>query len=112
MYTPVGLAHPPHLMIVHGVHHLGIHDPRIIAFARALSEGGVQVFTPEMPDLTDYRITPATTALIGVAARQFSHACGTPVGVLGISFSGSLSLIAATDPRTYQHRFRGLARLP
>lgn len=99
MYTPIGIAHPPHVMIVHGVHHLGIHDPRIIAFARALSQGGVQVFTPEMPDLTDYRVTPSTIDLIGLAARQFSHDAGAPVGVLGISFSGSLSLIAAADPR-------------
>jgi len=99
MYTPVGVAHPAHLMIVHGVHHLGIHDPRIIAFARALSAGGVQVFSPEMPDLTDYRVTPRTIELIGIAARQFSHDSGTPVGVLGISFSGSLSLLAAADPR-------------
>jgi len=99
LYTPLGLEHPPHLMIVHGVHHLGIHDPRIIAFARALSAGGVQVFTPEMHDLTDYKVTPATIDMIGVAARQFSHDSGTPVGILGISFSGSLSLIAAADPR-------------
>ena len=99
LYTPVGLTHPPHLMIVHGVHHLGIHDPRIIAFARALSAGGVQVFTPEMHDLTDYKVTPATIEMIGAAARQFSRASGAPVGVLGISFSGSLSLIAASDPR-------------
>jgi len=98
MYTPVGIAHPSHLMIVNGVHHLGIHDPRIIAFARALSAGGVQVFSPEMPDLTDYRVTPATTELIGIAARQFSHDSLAPVGILGISFSGSLSLIAAADP--------------
>lgn len=99
MYTPVGVAHPAHLMIVHGVHHLGIHDPRIIAFARALSAGGVQVFSPEMPDLTDYRVTPGTIELIGIAARQFSRESGTPVGLLGISFSGSLSLLAAADPR-------------
>jgi dienelactone hydrolase len=99
LYTPIGLQHPPHLMLVHGVHHLGIHDPRIIAFARALSAGGVQVFTPEMHDLTDYRVTPATIDMIGVAARQFSRDSGTPIGILGISFSGSLSLIAAADPR-------------
>lgn len=99
MYTPLGIANPPHLMIVHGVHHLGIHDPRIIAFARALSEGGVQVFTPEMSDLTDYKVTPATIDQIGFSARQFSQNVGTPIGILGISFSGSLSLIAAADPK-------------
>jgi len=99
LYTPVGLQHPPHLMLVHGVHHLGIHDPRIVAFARALSQGGIQVFTPEMPDLTDYKVTPSTIDLIGTAAREFSRTAGAPVGVLGISFSGSLSLIAAADPR-------------
>jgi pimeloyl-ACP methyl ester carboxylesterase len=99
LYTPIGIAHPPHIMIVHGVHHLGIHDPRIIAFARALAAGGVQVFTPEMRDLTDYHVTPAVIDTIGAAARQFSRNANAPIGVLGISFSGSLSLIAAADPR-------------
>jgi pimeloyl-ACP methyl ester carboxylesterase len=99
LYTPIGLSNPPHLLIIHGVHHLGIHDPRIIAFARTLSASGVQVLTPEMPDLIDYRVTPATIDLIGVAAREFSRRSGTKVGILGISFSGSLSLIAAVDPR-------------
>jgi pimeloyl-ACP methyl ester carboxylesterase len=99
LYTPTGLNNPPHLLIIHGVHHLGIHDPRIIAFARALSASGVQVLTPEMPDLTDYKVTTKTIDLIGIAAREFSRRSGTPVGILGISFSGSLSLIAAADPR-------------
>jgi dienelactone hydrolase len=99
LYTPMGIAHPPHIMIVHGVHHLGIHDPRIVAFARALAQTGIQVFTPEIRDLADYKVTPAVIDTIGLAARQFSREAGAPVGVLGISFSGSLSLIAAADPR-------------
>jgi len=98
MYTPVGVSHPSHLLLIHGVHHLGIHDPRIIAFARALAEGGVQVYTPEMRDLTEYNVSPATIDLIGTAAREFSRQANSKVGILGISFSGSLALIAAADP--------------
>ena len=38
LYIPRGIANPPGMLVVHGVHHLGIDEPRLVAFARALSE--------------------------------------------------------------------------
>jgi len=99
LYIPQGLANPPAMLIVHGVHHLGIDEPRLVAFARALSAGGIRVLTPELAALADYRIDSQSIDLIGYSARSLSASVGQKVGVLGISFGGGLSLIAAARPQ-------------
>ncbi|MGB9202586.1 MAG: alpha/beta hydrolase, partial [Terriglobales bacterium] len=38
----------PGLVLVHGVHRLGIDEPRLVAFARALSASDIRVLTPEL----------------------------------------------------------------
>jgi pimeloyl-ACP methyl ester carboxylesterase len=88
--------HP--LIVVHGVHHLGIDEPRLIAFSRALAAQGIEVLTPELPGIADFRVTPDSITTIGEAAK-FMHARGPKAGVFGLSFSGGLALMAAADPR-------------
>ena len=99
IYIPMGKPHAPGMVIVHGVHHLGIDEPRLVAFARAMSASGIRVLTPELLSLADYRVEPATIDLIGYSARAFSATVGKKVGVLGISFGGGLALMAAAGPR-------------
>ena len=99
LYIPQGLANPPAMVIVHGVHHLGIDEPRLVAFARAMSASGIRVLTPELAALTDYQIDSRSIDLIGYSARSLSLEVGQKVGVLGISFGGGLSLIAAARPQ-------------
>jgi len=99
LYTPKGIANAPGMMIVHGVHRLGIDDPRLVAFARAMSAGGIEVLTPEILSLTDYKVDAHSIDLIGDAACDFSQSLHQKVGILGISFGGGLSLLAASDPR-------------
>jgi dienelactone hydrolase len=98
LYSPTGLRDAPGIVVVHGVHHLGINEPRLMAFSRALAQSGIQVFTPEVPDLADYQVTHESVDIIGEAAQQFSRQIGSPVGVLGLSFAGGESLLAAADP--------------
>ncbi len=99
LYTPVGSrTKTPGMVVVHGVHHLGINEPRLMAFSRALAQSGIQVFTPEIPDIADYQISHRSVDIIGSAAEQFSRQVGSPVGVLGLSFAGGESLLAAADP--------------
>jgi pimeloyl-ACP methyl ester carboxylesterase len=58
------------------------------------------VFTPELPALTDYRIDTSSEDVIGAAAHALAiQAHRTSVGVMGLSFAGGLSLLAAADPR-------------
>ena len=99
LYSPQGVANAPGMLVVHGVHHLGIDEPRLVAFARALSTSGIQVLTPELPALADYQVDSHSIDLIGLSARDFAQSLGHKVGVLGISFGGGLSLLAAANPR-------------
>ena len=99
LYIPKGIGHAPGMVVVHGVHHLGIEEPRLVSFARAMSASGIRVLTPELPALADYQIDSRSIALIGFAARSFSANLGQKVGVLGLSFAGGLALLAASDPQ-------------
>ncbi len=98
IYRPQGVARPPGLVLVHGVHRLGIEDPRLVRLAQAFAASGLVVLTPQVAALSDYRLAPEAIATIGAAAASLRRELGTPVGVVGISFSGGLALVAATDP--------------
>jgi pimeloyl-ACP methyl ester carboxylesterase len=98
-YSPLAMVNAPGIVVVHGVHHLGIEEPRLIAFSRALAQAGFQVFTPELPGIADYHIDAGDIDVIGDAALEFSRRTSQPVGVMGLSFAGGLSLLAAADPR-------------
>src|SRR5512146_1565192 len=100
LYVPVGVQRAPGLVIVHGVHHLGIEEPRLVAFARAMASAGTVVLTPEVASLADYSVDPAAIDLIGESARQLAERLGADrVGVMGLSFAGGLALMAAADSR-------------
>jgi pimeloyl-ACP methyl ester carboxylesterase len=101
LYIPKDNHRPnaPGLVLVHGVHRLGIDEPRLIAFARAMSSSGIRVLTPELLSLADYHVDRSSVDLIGYSACALSAQLGQKVGVLGLSFAGGLSLLAAADPR-------------
>jgi pimeloyl-ACP methyl ester carboxylesterase len=100
MYTPVNHPDAPGMVVVHGVHYLGMDEPRLEAFASAMAGCGLRVLTPELPDIKDYRIGASSIASIGDTAAWMTQASGgKPVGVMGLSFSGSLSLLAAAEPQ-------------
>jgi dienelactone hydrolase len=100
LYVPRDVADPPGMVILHGVHHLGIEEPRLVAFSRAMSSSGIVVLTPELKDIADYHVSRDTIDTIGAAAKSLSvRLGGEKVGVMGLSFSGGLSLLAAADPR-------------
>ena len=88
------------LVLVHGVHYLGIDEPRLVRFAESIAETGLTVLTPEIASLTDYRVDHAAVVEIAASARALRVELGSenPIGVVGISFAGSLALLAAADP--------------
>ncbi|MGZ4897022.1 MAG: alpha/beta hydrolase [Candidatus Angelobacter sp.] len=94
-YTPQDVENPGGVVLLHGVHHLGIDDPRMWNLARALASTGVLVLTPELQDLADYRVTARTIDVIGDSAVVLSTRMRRRVGVMGLSFAGGLSLLAA-----------------
>lgn len=98
LYIPNNGVRNGGIVLLHGVHHLGMQDPRLVNLSRALAGSGVEVMTPELQDLADYRITPRTVDTIGASAVILSTKMQRPVGVIGLSFAGGLSLMAAARP--------------
>lgn len=104
LYMPRGVAHPPGMVLVHGIHNLGIDEPRLVNFARAAVSDGFSVLTPEVAALADYHVDGTSIGTIGESAGWLEQRLGLgPVTVVGVSFAGSLSLLAACDPRYAPH---------
>jgi dienelactone hydrolase len=100
IFLPHGVDSAPGIVVVHGMHELGINEPRLVNFARSLAAGGFFVMTPQVPGIADYRVEAESADLIGTATQNFAHQLQVPkVGVLALSFSGGLALVAASDPR-------------
>jgi pimeloyl-ACP methyl ester carboxylesterase len=98
IYTPENKPNAPALIVLHGVHHLGIDEPRLESFAAAMASCGLRVLTPELPDIKDYHVDQSSIKIIGESTQWFAKQTGGPAGVMGLSFSGGLALIAASDP--------------
>ena len=109
------------VLLVPGVHAAGIDEPRLVGFAREIAETGHAVTTAQLDDLAHYQITARSTDMIEdaglfVSATADRGAPG-PIGMIGISFGGGLSIVAAGRPslqgRTaFVMAFGGHADLP
>ncbi len=98
LYTPTPAPNAPGLVLIPGIHYLGMDEPRLAAFARSMASCGLRVLTPELPDSRDYRIQPSDVQAIGDSVQWLQNATGRPVGLMGLSFSGGLALMAAAEP--------------
>jgi len=108
-------------LLVGGLHAGGGDEPRLVAFARQLAASGVAVVTPAIPELAQFTITPALTDAIERAAAWLAAdrrwAPDGRIGMMGVSFSGGLSLVAAGRPSlrgrvAYVFSFGGHGDLP
>jgi pimeloyl-ACP methyl ester carboxylesterase len=99
LYRPVGVAEPPGIVMLHGIHKDGYDEPRMVAFAEAVAATGVAVLTPTVQELAEYRVDVRSVAVIGASAHALRERLGRRVGVMGMCFGGGLCLIAAADPR-------------
>jgi dienelactone hydrolase len=105
LYLPERQSDAPGLVVLHGVHHLGIDEPRLVSFATAMASCGIRVLTPELPGIKDYHVDAGSVSVIGESTKWFTEKTGAPVGVLGLSFSGGLALVAAAEP-AYRQSFK------
>ena len=101
-------------LLVPGVHASGVDEPRLVGFARDLASLGHVVVTAGPPDLARYSISPTTTDAIEDAARWVSSqpelAPDGRIGMMGISFAGGLSIVAAGRP-SLENRVAGVLSL-
>jgi acetyl esterase/lipase len=104
LYFRTWAERDPGIVVAHGVHYRGIDERRLVPFVRALCESGLTVLTPELKDLADYRITESGVAVIQDSVRYLAsrsdRVSGEGVALLGFSFAGGLSLVAAEEPGT------------
>lgn len=89
-------------LLTPGVHAMGIDEPRLKSLAGDLAETGIAVVTIALPDLMRYRFTPEAVDQIEDAAAWVATrsdlAPDGKVGLMGISFAGGLSVVAAGRP--------------
>ena len=121
LYRPAAGRASRATLLVSGVHAAGVSEPRLVGLSRDLAASGLIVVTPEIPDLKQYRITGRATNIIEdsavwLAARA-DLAPDQRVGMMGISFSGGLSIVAAGRPALRDHvayvfSFGGHGNLP
>jgi dienelactone hydrolase len=87
------------VLLVPGIHAMGIDEPRLTALAKDLAGSGVAVMTMALPDLQQYEITPRSTDQIEDAvasiAQRTELAPDGRIGLIGISFAGGMSIVAA-----------------
>ena len=101
-YRPSENARGRTLLLIPGIHSMGINEPRLAALAEDLAAGGYLVMTLALPDLVAYSITTKSPDVIEDAvawmAKQPELARDGKVGIVGISFAGGLSTSAAGRP--------------
>jgi hypothetical protein len=109
------------VVLIPGLHAIGIDEPRVYNLAMQMARVGWAVLTPQVPDMARYAITPQTTDDIEDAAlwltQQKAIARHGRIGMVGISFAGGLSVVAAGRPSLRDHvqfvfSFGGHASLP
>jgi dienelactone hydrolase len=98
VYEPLRTSHQT-VLLVSGLHPAGIDEPRLTALARRLAEANVTVVTPDIPEFSRFEVTPVATDRIEAAARWLASDSGLAatgqIGLMGISFSGGLAVVAA-----------------
>ena len=87
------------LLLIPGVHRDGIDESRLVGLAEDLAATGYGVLTVAAPDLQHFKITPQVTDTIEDAvlwtSEQPQFRTDGKIGIVGISFSGGLSIVAA-----------------
>jgi hypothetical protein len=101
VYQPDG-AYRRAALLTSGLHASGIDEPRLVRLAQQIAASRVLVVTPDIPELAKFEIAPAITDAIEQAGLWLANDSGLApdhkVGLMGISFSGGLSIVAAGRP--------------
>jgi dienelactone hydrolase len=105
LYVPSGRSRRM-VLLVSGLHPAGIEEPRLMNLARQLAASGLTVATPDILELSRFEIAPTVTDEIEAAALWLSDLANSSeesvddgrIGMMGISFSGGLSVVAGGRP--------------
>jgi pimeloyl-ACP methyl ester carboxylesterase len=102
LYYPVKSRATKAIILVAGLSELGCRHPRLIAFSRLLANKGLLVITPDIRQFRNFQITAEPINQILFWYNQVPMLEGgekiQSTGLAGISFSGTLALMAAARP--------------
>jgi hypothetical protein len=98
LYIPDAISERA-VLVMPGFNSNGIDEPRLSALAEDIAASGFPVVALALPDLQQYRLSPAATDVIEDAVlwmtKQPRLAPDGRVGIIAVSFSGGLSIVAA-----------------
>jgi dienelactone hydrolase len=102
IYMPSAVYGFP-VLVMPGFNSNGIDEPRLAALAKDIAASGYPVMAMALPDLQQFRLTPQSTDVIEDAVLWMSSqprlAPEGRVGIIAVSFSGGLSVVAAGRDR-------------
>jgi len=106
IYMPA-VAREHAVLVMPGFNSNGIDEPRLAALADDIAASGYPVMALALPDLQQFRLTPHSTDIIEDAVmwmvNQKSLAPDGRIGIIAVSFSGGLSVVAAGRDHIRDH---------
>jgi pimeloyl-ACP methyl ester carboxylesterase len=101
-YRPAKMATKKALILAPGISELGCYHPRLIALSRFFASHGLLVITPDIEEFRNFQISaqPIDQMLIWYKEAETLYGAkhARETGLAGISYSGTLALIAAAKP--------------
>jgi dienelactone hydrolase len=101
-YRPSRTPATTAVILAPGLSEQGCYHPRMIALSHALADKGLLVITPDIKEFREFRIAVEPIDQLVFWHRQVTAMEGgqnvRKIGLAGISFSGTLALIAAARP--------------
>jgi pimeloyl-ACP methyl ester carboxylesterase len=98
---PAGEGPWPAIFLVNGTVQEGRKLPEVRNLAQGFARAGYLVVVPDLPGLTEDRITPQTADAAAHVAREISgrpETEGGKVALVGVSTGATLALLVAEDP--------------
>jgi pimeloyl-ACP methyl ester carboxylesterase len=102
LYRPSGYLPGRAALLVPGISEQGVNHPRLVALSRALADKGFFIVTPDIEAFRRFRIEPERLDELTFWFQTIGELAGSErvdeAGIAGVSFSGTLALMAAAQP--------------
>jgi pimeloyl-ACP methyl ester carboxylesterase len=102
IYYPTTSPATSAIVLAAGLSEQGCHHPRLIALSKLLANKGLMVITPDIREFREFDISPKAIDQIRFWHKQVPSLEGggkvKTIGLAGISFSGTIAILAAAKP--------------
>ena len=106
-YRPAETAASTAVIIVAGLSKEGCYHPQLVALSRTLAANGLMVITPDIREFREFQISAEPIEQMIFWHRQIATLAGGEgihnIGIAGVSYSGTMAIIAASRPEIRDH---------